>query len=220
VSVTNRRIERSLNRPSIQEDSVAQNSSGQSVLSGPLGNCLGTSVVSDPGVIAPIIALCDGKCPATIDLGVRSVIVDSIKSMSTRPFAHVGNKVLKIFPTRIKSNPTVRIEWSLSTSLAHIEPRSPSRCLGLSMGLRVSITPHGVLAKTPTGLRMPTGQIIRSNFNFFPTLAPAQPIASQFSAMKPRRSYFYCGKPAELLSGQVFTIPSHPGHGASLHERT
>lgn len=186
----------------------------------PLGNSLGSTVISDPAVVAPVVALSFGDGPSTVRSRVGTVIIDPVKGVTSRSLSHIGQKVLKGIPARINCDPATSVARTLvPNSPDHSQPRNVGRSSGLSMSLGAGIPLSGSLIQAPARFSVSAGQVPGRNIQFVSALAPAKPVADCGAVLRSRRSLLNRSQPAECLSGQVFPVVSTSSHEARVPEK-
>lgn len=86
------------------------------------------------------------------------------------------------------------------------------------MTLSTGVSLSRIMIEAPTRFRIVAGQVSGRHFKFVSAPTAAQPVADSGAVLMSRRSLLNRGKPAECLSGQVFSVVSTSSHLARVPE--
>lgn len=151
--------------------------------------------------------------PSAIIRGVRSIVVDTVKTMFGRgAWAHVGEEILKaVFPAITDGNAAsspigVIFSGGIETPFFHALPCVVFGCVSSSMfsGGFVRGLYCIFLAPTTTTNRVAALQIRNIDDNFFAAVANATPVNSFPAQVRRAFSFFENKQFAESLSGPIF----------------
>ena len=126
-------------RPSAQEP-AADNASPSAKPFAPLSHAQGFPVVSNKPAISLIPGLLHKGRPPAIFRGVRAININSIKALSIRSNAHIGEEVIKgIYPSVANGYPPSSVVFEAviafdKASTAHCNPSPVCGCVSHSVG--------------------------------------------------------------------------------------
>ena len=205
MTTTKRSGQGLLDRPMIK--SPGQDLPRYAEVSSPLCDILSHSVVGDGAIVASVVGLGMRSCPSAILPRVGAIVVDPVESGSLRAFAHVGEEVLKVVPSRVPHDSAIGVSTSGSAPLAQEVPASPRGTVCQSVcSVTGQIGDTRFFSKAPTRTGITRGQATDRNFFLGATLASTEPERPQCFADLPGLNSFECSKPTERPSGQVFSL--------------